>query len=267
MHLLKSFVLSSLFLLNISPYVLGSAADAGPNYRRQARESSGSSDPSPASSASVPARTTSPPRSTDPETPASRSTGRNGASSSSPTTRAKATFVDPRLPPGGVALQTPVTTSGSQYYKIGQKVTFGWNYTSLIVSPSAINVEAFCSDNSQTYTIAQNLSIAKPSVIWDTGSYEPQNGQPPLAMGIYTLLIYDEKSAITAIPQAGNLAPFNGFKFGMYTPKPYTPLAEFDCPTCETSSAAALDTVAIRLLVLVSTLFSLSFGLFFSLLP
>ncbi|RVD85214.1 uncharacterized protein DFL_003542 [Arthrobotrys flagrans] len=236
MHLLKSFVLSSFFLLNISPYVLGSALDAGPNYRRQARETS---EPAPASSASVPERTTSPARTTDSDTPASRSTGRSGASSS-PTTRAKATFVDPRLPPGGVAIQTPITT---------------------------INVEAFCSGNSQTYTIAQNLSIAKPSVIWDTGSFQPQNGQPPLAMGTYTLLIYDEKSAITAVPVAGNLAPFNGFKFGMYTPKAYTPLADFECPTCDTSSAAALDAVAIRMLVLFSTLFSLSFGLFFTFLP
>ncbi|KAK6357793.1 hypothetical protein TWF730_007156 [Orbilia blumenaviensis] len=266
MRLLKSFVLSSILLLNLSPYALGSDPDAGLNYRRQARETSESSEPSPASSASVPARTTSPPRPTDSDTPASRSTGRNGASSSV-TTRSRATFVDPRLPPGGVAIQTPITTSGSQYYKIGQAITFGWNYTSLIVSPSAVNVEAFCSSNSQTYTIAQNLSIAKPSIVWDTGSYEPRNGQPPIAMGIYTLLIYDEKSAITAIPAAGNLAPFNGFKFGMYAPKAYTPLADFDCPTCETSSAPALDTVAIRMFVLISTLFSLSFGLFFSLLP
>ncbi|KAK6518526.1 hypothetical protein TWF506_005666 [Arthrobotrys conoides] len=264
MRLLKTFVLSSFFLLNISSYVYGSALDVGPNYRRQARETS---DPAPASSASVPERTSSPPRTTDSDIPASRSTGRNGASSSSPTTRAKATFVDPRLPPGGVAIKTPITTSGSQYYKIGQKITFGWNYTSLIVSPSAVNVEAFCSGNSQTYTIAQNLSIAKPSVVWDTGSFQPQNGQPPLAMGTYTLLIYDEKSEITAIPVAGNLAPFAGLKFGMYTPKPYTPLADFECPTCDTSSAVALDIAAIRMLVLLSTLFSLSFGLFFTFLP
>ncbi|KAK6347717.1 hypothetical protein TWF718_005554 [Orbilia javanica] len=265
MHILRSFVLSSFFLLNISPYVLGSV-DAGQNYRRQARETSETSEPAPASSASAPQRTTSLARATGSDTPASQSTGRNGASSSA-TTRAKATFVDPRLPPGGVAIQTPVTTSGSQYYKIGQKITFGWNYTSLIVSPSAVNVEAFCSGNSQTYTIAQNLSIAKPSVIWDTGLFQPQNGQPPLAMGTYTLLIYDEKSAATAIPVAGNLAPFNGFRFGMYTPRPYTPLADFECPTCDTSSATALDTVAIRILVLFSTLFSLSFGLFFTFLP
>lgn len=79
-------------------------------------------------------------------------------------------------------IQTPVTTSGSLYYKIGQPVTFGWNYTSLVVTPTAVNVEAFCSDNSQTYTIAQNLSLSKPSVVWDTAAYTPEKDQPPLAM-------------------------------------------------------------------------------------
>src|SRR3954471_17214597 len=80
------------------------------------------------------------------------STARGSASST--TTRTKGTFVDPRLPAGGVVLKTPITTSGSLYYKIGEPITFGWNYTSLSISPTAVNVEAFCSDNSQTYTIA-----------------------------------------------------------------------------------------------------------------
>ncbi|KAJ6262804.1 hypothetical protein Dda_1361 [Drechslerella dactyloides] len=231
MHFSVSLLLSSLLLLNASSGVFGSIQDDSVIYKRQARGSGSSSaeDPAPASSASSPQRTNPPPSGTTDAPSSTRGGGSSGDSArgtgSSRTSSKKLSTVDARLPPGGVVIQTPITTSGSLYYKIGQTVTFGWNYTSLSISPSAVNVAAFCSDNSQTYTIAQNLSIAKPSILWDTGSYAPKNDQPPLAMGIYTLLIYDEASAVTAAPTAGRLAAFNGFKFGMYTPKPYTPLA------------------------------------------
>ncbi|KAK6543238.1 hypothetical protein TWF694_000006 [Orbilia ellipsospora] len=265
MQLSSSLLFSSLLFLNLSSGVLGFGSDGAKKFKRETRETSTAASPSPTATPPPKTSLTKQPSAKDSATPTSGSQEKTVGSS--PKTTAKGTFIDPRLPPGGVVIQTPVTTSGSQYYKIGQTITIGWNYTSLIISPSAVNVEAFCSDNSQTYTIAQNVSIAKPSVIWDTGSYAPKNDQPPLAMGIYTLLIYDEKSAMTAVPAAGNLAPFNGFQFGMYTPKPYTPLADFDCPTCEISSAHSLDILAVRLLALVSFIFSVAFGLFFSLLP
>jgi len=169
------------------------------------------------------------------------------------------TFIDPRLPPGNVVMQTPATTSGTQYYKIGSPVTFGWNYTSLIITPTAVNVEAYCSQNSQTYTIAQNLSIAKPSVVWDTSLEQANNNEPPLAMAFYTLLIYDEASAVTAVPSAGYLAAFNGFQFGMYTPQPYTPLQDFNCATCDPSMANTLDLTALRMMLITSLITSLSF--------
>ncbi|KAK6341755.1 hypothetical protein TWF696_008818 [Orbilia brochopaga] len=270
MHISVSFLLSSLLLLNTSSGVFGSIQDDSVIYKRQARGSSSvdaSSDASPASSASSPPRTSPPTETTDAPSSSAKSGAGKGSSSGGTSTKKKISTVDARLPPGGVVIQTPITTSGSYYYKIGQTVTLGWNYTSLSISPSAVNVAAFCSDNSQTYTIAQNLSIAKPSILWDTGSYAPKDGQPPLAMGIYTLLIYDEAAAVTAAPTAGRLAAFNGFKFGMYTPKPNIPLEEFDCPTCNKNSAASLDVVALRMLVVTSVIFSVSFGLFFSMIP
>ncbi|KAF3938372.1 hypothetical protein ABW19_dt0207033 [Dactylella cylindrospora] len=180
MRILTPALLYALLALCTCNNVLASGVYGEAIHKRQAEDST---EASPAPSTTAPPRTRSTNSDSEETTEPTRTTG-GGQTRTNPSTtgtRAK-TYVDPRSPPGGVVMQTPVTTSGSQYYKIGNPITFGWNYTSLIISPSAVNVEAFCSDNSQTYTIAQNLSIAKPSVVWDTGSYTPENDQPPLAM-------------------------------------------------------------------------------------
>ena len=67
---------------------------------------------------------------------------------------------------------TPAVVSGSHYYRIGNNVTFVWNYTSLSVTPSAIDILASCSENNQYYTIALNQSVnATGSATWDTNAY------------------------------------------------------------------------------------------------
>ncbi len=77
--------------------------------------------------------------------------------------------IDERDPPGGIQMITPGPFAGPQYYKIGDYITFGWNYTSLSVTPSAINVVASCSLNSHIYTIAANQSVqSSQAVTWDT---------------------------------------------------------------------------------------------------
>lgn len=50
----------------------------------------------------------------------------------------------------------------------------------MIISPTAINVEAFCSFTQQYYTIAQNYSVAKRTVVWDTEAYQ-LTGRPLIA--------------------------------------------------------------------------------------
>lgn len=37
--------------------------------------------------------------------------------------------IDPRLPPGGVSMITPAATDGMTFVKVGDYVTFIWNYT------------------------------------------------------------------------------------------------------------------------------------------
>lgn len=89
--------------------------------------------------------------------------------------------IDPRLPAGGVQMVTPAPISGSQYYKIGDYVTFAWNYTSLSVTPKAIDVVASCSLNNQLYTIAVNQTVQDAqAVVWDTGAERTNSAPLPM---------------------------------------------------------------------------------------
>lgn len=153
---------------------------------------------------------------TDKQSGSAKATGSQGTKT---TGKAKATSYDPRLPAGGVAMVTPNALAGDTFYKVGDWVTFAWNYTSLSVTPSAIDVMASCTANQATYTIAVNISAKETQVLWDTSNHP--DGQAPFLTNKYTLLIYDSNLTATAAPQAGYLAPFSGFTFGMYTPQPY----------------------------------------------
>lgn len=134
---------------------------------------------------------------------------------------------------------TPNVMSAASYYKIGDDVTFGWNLTSVSVTPSAVDILASCSTNQATYTIAVNQTIngSTGGVVWDTGKYQSTATQL-LLTGTYTLIIYDADSSISATPASGYLAPFKQFTFGMYTPQAYVADPAYVCVTC--SGAAAV---------------------------
>jgi len=145
--------------------------------------------------------------------------GSQKASGSQITGKPRNTSFDPRLPAGGITMVTPNVFAGDQFYKVGNYITFAWNYTSLSVTPSAIDILASCSANQATYTIAVNQSAQETKVVWDTKNVP--SGQAPFLTEKYTLLIYDAESSVTAAPRAGYLGVFNQFTFGMYTPQPY----------------------------------------------
>lgn len=132
-------------------------------------------------------------------------------------------------------MMTPASTS-TTYYMIGQNVTFVWNYTSLSVTPSAVDVVASCSLNSATYTLASNMSVkATGSVVWDTGKYQA-SATIPLLTATYTLYVYDASEPINAPAKAGYLSSNYGYYFGMYIPQKYTPLnGESLTTTCSSS--------------------------------
>lgn len=127
----------------------------------------------------------------------------------------------------------PPATAGTQLYKIGDYVTWQWNYTSLQATPTGIDVLVSCSTVSETWTLTQNMSFAPTGAFtWDTGAYQQTAVASPLLTEQYTLIIYDADSSITAPAAAGYLSVFEGFEFGMYLPQPYTPLSEWTCVTC-----------------------------------
>lgn len=80
--------------------------------------------------------------------------------------------ISPDAPPGGVQMRTPSVYDGYQIYKIGDPVTFVWNYTSLQATPTALNIEAFCTAGVRYFQIASNVSADTTQVIWDTGAYQ-----------------------------------------------------------------------------------------------
>jgi hypothetical protein len=127
----------------------------------------------------------------------------------------------------------PAATT-TTYFKIGDYVTFAWNYTSLLATPTAVNVMATCTANNVLYPIAVNQTVGNSTgaVTWDTGSYQATAVGNPLLTQTYTLIIYDAASSISATSQPGYLAVYNSYTFGMYSPQPYVPLSEWTCPTC-----------------------------------
>jgi len=145
--------------------------------------------------------------------------------------RPKTTSIDPRLPAGGIEMLTPAAIAPASYYKIGDQITFGWNYTSLIVTPTAIDILATCSGCASAYTLSNNASVKETgSVVWDTSGYA--TGTNPLLTESYTLIIHDAAQPTTAAAQAGYLGIYNSFTFGMYAPQPYSDLGNFVCATC-----------------------------------
>lgn len=121
-----------------------------------------------------------------------------------------------------------------QLYKIGDYVTWGWNYTNLQATPTAIDILATCSFASRMFTLTQNMTFDKQgSYTWDSGAYQSGHISSPLLTEEYNLIIYDSDSSISAGAEAGYLGTFEGPKFGLYAAQSYTPLNDgWTCATC-----------------------------------
>lgn len=162
---------------------------------------------------------------------ASTATGKGDSSKSNSTS--STVSIDDNAAAGGLEILVPDTTSGSYFYKISDYVTFAWNYTSLSITPTAVNVYVTCTSNSEMYTITKNMSTdanATQAVTWDTNNY-PEETDSPLLTAIYTMYIFDADSSISAEASAGHLSAAS-YVFGMYTKSPYTPYSEWTCGSC-----------------------------------
>ncbi|TEA13210.1 hypothetical protein C8034_v005030 [Colletotrichum sidae] len=177
------------------------------------------------------------------------------------TSKATATF-DINDPSGGVKMIEPATAGGAiNLYKIGDYVTWKWNYTDLQASPTAIDVLVSCSSLSQTWTLTQNMTFAQPaSYTWDT-SVQATDPAAPLRNAQYTLVIYDAASSVSATAVPGYLGVSNPLQFGMYSGLPYQNLSDWKCPGCE-SGASTVDNRALGMALGMSILTVASFTWF-----
>ncbi|KAJ0164024.1 hypothetical protein CTA2_1914 [Colletotrichum tanaceti] len=178
------------------------------------------------------------------------------------TGQSKPTAFDETDPQGSVVMITPAATAQSiNLYKIGDFVTWGWNYTNLQATPTAIDVLVSCSSMAQTWTLTQNMSFAQPaSFTWDS-SVQKTDASAPLRNDEYTLVIYDAESSVSATAAPGYLGVSNSFKFGMYLPQEYKPLNEWNCAVCK-SAAPSLNSKAVGMAVGMSMVTVASFTWF-----
>lgn len=129
-------------------------------------------------------------------------------------------------PDGGISMTQPAQTGDASFYKIasGEKITFGWNYTSVIITPSTLQISAFCSANAVTYNLG-GVSSGATEFVFDPGQYNqqaPHSQLPQLMQASYRLMISNPD--VTA-PGPGVVASNSKVTFAMYKPQAYTPLS------------------------------------------
>ncbi|KAK7747131.1 hypothetical protein SLS62_009186 [Diatrype stigma] len=162
---------------------------------------------------------------------------------------------------GGVAMISPPTTAGSQYYKIEAPtpITWVWNYTSLQGTPTAIDVMVSCSTATASWTLTQNMTFEETaSFTWDTRAYQTSHVDNKLVTAEYTLIIWDADTSYSDTAEAGYLAPFNTWRFGLYAAQPYHNLSDWECVTCSAANAG-LDRSAFKFAASMSLITVLTF--------
>lgn len=157
---------------------------------------------------------------------------------------------------------TPATSvTPTPLYMIGDNVTFGWNYTSLLATPTAVDVLLTCTVNSATWTLTSNMTFqTQVSYVWNSANTN-DDVENPLLTDMYTMIIKDTNADITAMPTPGYLSTYSQFYFGMYKNLPYVSYDQWTCPgSC--SSASGPTTHAIAFLFGMSLITFLSFTWF-----
>ncbi|QRV82278.1 transmembrane protein [Ceratobasidium sp. AG-Ba] len=200
---------------------------------------------------------------------ANPSSGSLAASSGSGTPVASATTsvntIPQTAPPGTISFTIPAQTATASYYKImaNNPLTFGWNFTSLLSTPAALTVQAYCSQNGNTYpvgpanaqgTVEGVIPGTATAVTWDAFAQQTGPNGIPLVQATYTLRVFDERG-VTAGIEPGKLQVNQNVKFAMYSPAAYTPIASgWQCTVCNSSTSVNMPSffaLSMTLLVMV----------------
>lgn len=182
-------------------------------------------------------------------------------------TNAESTSIPFDAQPGGINMITPgIIAAASTLYKVGDYVTFSWNYTNLLAEPTGVDVIVSCSAPGQalTWTLTANMTFeTEASYIWDTTDDQDQDYIPEM----YTVIIKNSDSEITDVAGPGVLAAHTGATFGVYTGAPYVDYDEWECVGCNAAPPStdrqALGFALIMSVITVGTFtwFTLGFGL------
>jgi hypothetical protein len=134
----------------------------------------------------------------------------------------------PATAPAGLLTITQPPQTTIAFFKIApsQPITFAWNFSYILSTPSALTVSAIC-ENGNTYPVGPTdgkIAGTATSVVWDAYNWQQSNPNSPLAQATYTLQINDERGPGSA-RAPGLLQPNNALKFALYTPQGYTPIS------------------------------------------
>ena len=134
----------------------------------------------------------------------------------------------PATAPAGLLTITQPPETTVAFYKIApsQFITFAWNFSYVLSTPSHLTVSAIC-ENGNTYPVGPTNGVipgSATSVVWDVYGWDQSNPNSPLAQATYTLEIFDERGPDSS-RSPGLLQPNSGLKFALYTPQSYTPIA------------------------------------------
>ena len=128
---------------------------------------------------------------------------------------------------GALVFTQPPQTAAASFYKIApsQPITFGWNFTSVLATPTSLTVSAVCNANGNTYPVGPTDGVipgTATEVVWDVYSYHQTT---PFSQETYTLMIWDDRGK-DAARRGGYLEPNTNLRFALYTPQPYTSIAD-----------------------------------------
>ncbi|KAJ8589501.1 hypothetical protein M405DRAFT_690663, partial [Rhizopogon salebrosus TDB-379] len=148
----------------------------------------------------------------------------------------------PQSAPAGLLTITQPPQQSTSYFKVAQNqfITFGWNFSYILATPTHLTVSAVC-ENGNTYPVGPTDGIipgTATSVVWDPYSYQTSHPNLPLAQAKYTLEIWGDGGP-DAARAPGVLTPNSALQFALYTPQAYTPIGSgWTCAGC--SSAVSL---------------------------
>ncbi|TFK47519.1 hypothetical protein OE88DRAFT_1665697 [Heliocybe sulcata] len=164
--------------------------------------------------------------------------GSNTGSGSGSQQTSSSLSIPQSAPAGGITITQPPQTATS-YFKLASNnpVTFAWNFTYVLVTPTHLTVHAV-GENGNTYPVGPTDGIipgSATSVVWDPWAYNQMPGVTPLTGGTYTLNVWDDRGPGSA-REPGYMAPNSALQFALYTPQSYTPLTSgWTCVGCSGS--------------------------------